>query len=96
MPGRNVPALDSVWEVGPRRDEDDGGSPAAIVPGQAIPMSGSKWKEELTGIQNFSEMPVALNSYVSYLEDELDVPIGIVSVGPDRKQTILKAELSTS
>ena len=54
------------------------------------------WKEELTGIQDFTEMPLALNNYVSYLEEHLKVPIGIVSVGPDRKQTILKTELSAS
>jgi adenylosuccinate synthase len=35
-----------------------------------------------------SQMPKALNDYIEFLEKELEVPIKIVSVGPDRKQTI--------
>lgn len=46
------------------------------------------WKKELTGITNEEDFPSELSSYVAYLEKELNVPITIVSVGPDRKQTI--------
>jgi adenylosuccinate synthase len=46
------------------------------------------WKKELTGITNEEDFPAELSSYVAYLEKELNVPITIVSVGPDRKQTI--------
>lgn len=46
------------------------------------------WKEDLTKMTNESELPQALNDYISFLEKELEVPIKIVSVGPDRKQTI--------
>ncbi|MFZ0489997.1 MAG: adenylosuccinate synthetase, partial [Salegentibacter sp.] len=35
-----------------------------------------------------SELPAEFNAYVDFLEKELEVPISIVSVGPDRKQTI--------
>jgi len=48
------------------------------------------WKEDLTGMTEPSELPEELKSYISFLEDELEVPIGIVSVGPDRTQTILR------
>jgi len=34
------------------------------------------------------EFPKELNDYISFLEKELETPISIVSVGPDRKQTI--------
>ena len=56
----------------------------------------SGWNQELDGIQDFSEMPSALQSYVDYLEECLKVPIGIVSVGPDRKQTVFKTSISAS
>lgn len=46
------------------------------------------WKEDLTKMTNESELPKALNDYIDFLEKELEVPIKIVSVGPDRKQTI--------
>ena len=46
------------------------------------------WKEDLTGMTQASELPEELKAYISFLEEELEVPIGIVSVRPDRTQTI--------
>lgn len=37
-----------------------------------------------------SQLPKELNGYIDFLEKELDTPIKIVSVGPDRKQTIFR------
>jgi adenylosuccinate synthase len=46
------------------------------------------WEEDLTQLTSESELPENFMSYVSFLEKELEVPISIISVGPDRKQTI--------
>ncbi len=46
------------------------------------------WSEDLTGMTEASQLPKALNDYIDYLEKELETPIKIVSVGPDRTQTI--------
>jgi len=46
------------------------------------------WKEDLTKMRNPSEFPKELNDYIDFLEKELEIPIKIVSVGPDRTQTI--------
>jgi len=46
------------------------------------------WKEDLTGLTDMSDLPKELIDYVAYLEKELETPITIVSVGPDRTQTI--------
>lgn len=46
------------------------------------------WKEDLTKMTAASQLPKALNDYIAYLEKELEIPIKIVSVGPDRTQTI--------
>jgi adenylosuccinate synthase len=46
------------------------------------------WNCDLTQLQNFENAPEALKNYVSYLEQKLEVPIKVVSVGPDRKQTL--------
>ncbi len=46
------------------------------------------WAQDLTKMTNAKELPAALNSYIDFLEKELEVPIKIVSVGPDRTQTI--------
>jgi adenylosuccinate synthase len=48
------------------------------------------WKEDLTQMDNDSQLPKELNDYIDYLEKELEIPIKIVSVGPDRKQTIFR------
>ncbi|SFJ06015.1 adenylosuccinate synthase [Olleya namhaensis] len=46
------------------------------------------WSEDLTEMSEASQLPKELNDYISFLEEELEIPIKIVSVGPDRKQTI--------
>lgn len=46
------------------------------------------WKEDLTGISSEEEFPKELNTYIEFLEKALEVPVKIVSVGPDRTQTI--------
>ena len=51
------------------------------------------WKTDLTKLSSIEEIPSELNSYVEYLEQELNVPITIVSVGPDRKQTLLRGKV---
>jgi len=48
------------------------------------------WRTDLTKLSDISEIPKELNNYVAYLEQELNVPITIISVGPDRKQTLLR------
>jgi len=48
------------------------------------------WKEDLTKMNDYSQLPSQLNDYIDFLEKELEIPITIVSVGPDRKQTIFR------
>jgi len=46
------------------------------------------WEKDLTKMTNAEQLPETLMEYIDYLETELEIPIKIVSVGPDRKQTI--------
>ena len=48
------------------------------------------WKEDLTNMTEESEFPQEFKDYITFIEKELEVPIKIVSVGPDRKQTIMR------
>ncbi|MBP6230431.1 MAG: adenylosuccinate synthase [Paludibacteraceae bacterium] len=48
------------------------------------------WKTDMSKMQKESQFPLKFNDYLDFLEDELEVPIRIVSVGPDREQTILR------
>lgn len=49
------------------------------------------WSGDLTGVTDEAGIPQELRAYIAYIEKALGVPITIVSVGPDRTQTILRA-----
>ena len=48
------------------------------------------WKADLTGMSSYDELPNELKTYIDFIEKEVEVPIKIVSVGPNRMQTIHK------
>ncbi len=48
------------------------------------------WKTDMTKMKSEDEFPEEFNAYLTFLEEELGVPIKIVSVGPDREQTIVR------
>ncbi|MBX2960197.1 MAG: adenylosuccinate synthase [Flavobacteriales bacterium] len=48
------------------------------------------WKTDLTKLASINQLPTELNQYIEYLEQELNVPISMVSVGPDRTQTLMR------
>lgn len=48
------------------------------------------WNCDLTHVTSADQMPPALHDYIRFIEKETGVPISIVSVGPDRRQTILR------
>lgn len=48
------------------------------------------WSDDLTEMDDYATLPDSLKSYVEFIEAEVGLPIDIVSVGPDRKQTIIK------
>ena len=46
------------------------------------------WHCDLTDLDTYASAPAPLKSYVDYLEAQLNIPIRVISVGPDRKQTL--------
>lgn len=46
------------------------------------------WKTSLSNVTSKEEFPKAFKDYIQFLEEQLQTPIAIISVGPDRKQTI--------
>ncbi|WP_181305947.1 adenylosuccinate synthase [Rufibacter sp. XAAS-G3-1] len=53
-----------------------------------ITMKG--WGEELRKYESYNALPKAVLEYVAYLEEQLNVSVNIISVGPDRKSTLVK------
>ncbi|HHC80188.1 MAG TPA: adenylosuccinate synthase [Flavobacteriia bacterium] len=48
------------------------------------------WQADLTALESASQLPENLLAYIDFIEKEVAVPIKIVSVGPDRKQTVFR------
>lgn len=48
------------------------------------------WDTNISNIDSYDKLPIEFREYLNYIENEVKVPIKIVSVGPDREQTILR------
>lgn len=48
------------------------------------------WKTSLSAVRSEKDFPKAFADYIAYLEKALDAPIRIVSVGPDREETVMR------
>jgi adenylosuccinate synthase len=48
------------------------------------------WKENISVLDSFEKLPKNLKSYIQLIEKETGVPVRIISVGPDRKETIFR------
>jgi len=55
---------------------------------QPIMIETPGWKEDITGVKSFDQLPKAAKDYLNLISELTKTPIGIFSVGPDRKQTI--------
>src|SRR5690606_3020987 len=66
--------------------------PYNIEPENVEPIYVEKkgWNADLTGMTSYEEFPAELKEYIEFIEKELEVPIKVISVGPDRTQTIIK------
>ncbi|WP_300490145.1 adenylosuccinate synthase [Flavobacterium sp.] len=66
--------------------------PYNIEPENVTPVYVAKkgWKADLTGMTTYEQLPAELKEYIEFIESEVEVPIKVISVGPDRTQTILK------
>jgi adenylosuccinate synthase len=66
--------------------------PYNIEPENVSPIYVEKkgWKADLTGMTSYEELPSELKEYVEFIEKFVEVPIKVISVGPDRTQTIMK------
>ena len=51
------------------------------------------WKEDISSIRNYDELPLNCRRYLETIEEKLGVKIAMVSVGPDKEATILREEL---
>lgn len=64
--------------------------PYSIEPAEVTPVYEDLpgWHSDLTKLSSKEQLPKALADYVKYIEKAVEVPVSIVSIGPDRTQTI--------
>lgn len=49
------------------------------------------WNEDIKDCRDFAKLPENARAYIEFIENELEVPAGIISVGPKREQTIIRS-----
>lgn len=52
------------------------------------------WNSDLTGMRSMESLPVEVTDYIAFIEQQLEIPVTFVSVGPDRTQTIIRNRVS--
>lgn len=48
------------------------------------------WKTDMTNFISEEQFPIEFSNYIKFLEEQLETPIKIISIGPDRNQTIIR------
>lgn len=51
------------------------------------------WKEDITEVENYEDLPENAKAYINRIEELTNLPVSIVSVGPKRKQTIIRQDI---
>ena len=80
-----------AYEIDGRRIDTWPSSGAALARATPIYDEYPGWSEPINGVRSLSDLPENARRYVSALEDHAGVPIVLVSVGPERTQTIERA-----
>jgi len=60
---------------------------------QPVYQTLSGWNEEISHIRTFEKLPIEVKSYVNFLKTNLDIDVGVLSVGPLREQTLFISSL---
>jgi len=64
--------------------------PVVLEQAQPILERLEPWTENITGVRRFRDLPRAARAYVKRVEEVIGAPVRIISVGPDREQTIFR------
>ena len=83
--------LGVAYDVGGRRVDHWPSSASAIADATPIYEDFPGWEEPLSGVRSLADLPDNARRYLSALEEMAGVPIVLVSVGPERTQTIERA-----
>ena len=79
------------YRVGRKRLETFPDDPQVLAEAEPILETIEPWKENISGARSFEELPRAARDYVERVEELVGAPVMLISVGPDREQTIFRS-----
>jgi len=79
------------YKVGGKTLKEFPDDPAALQEAKPILESLEPWTEDISGARSFKQLPRATRAYVRRVEEIIGAPVRMISVGPDREQTIFRS-----
>ena len=81
------------YEVNGRDTRDLPSCPEELRSARPVMRSVPGWTEDISGVRRFDELPASAQQYVQTISELVERPVQLVSVGPDRDQTIVMTPL---
>ena len=81
------------YEVNGRGTRDLPSCPEELRSARPVMRSVPGWTEDISGVRKFDELPTSAQQYVQTISELVERPVQLVSVGPDRDQTIVMRPL---
>lgn len=88
LSGLDTVKICSSYKIDNKIIENYPSSPGEITKARPIYIEVPGWKEDITQYKKKEELPKAALAYIQLLEEQLKIPIDVISVGPDRNQSI--------
>jgi adenylosuccinate synthase len=82
----------TAYRIGGAETRDFPAERAALEEAEPVLMTLPGWKTSTVGCLAFEDLPPAARGYVAFIEEYLEAPVGLVSTGPRREETILRNE----
>jgi adenylosuccinate synthase len=80
----------TAWRIDGKLTHDFPMTLDEVARAEAIYEALPGWSEDITGVREYARLPDAARRYVERIEALVGVPIDVISVGPDRDQTLLR------
>ncbi|MEQ1876871.1 MAG: adenylosuccinate synthase [Bdellovibrionia bacterium] len=78
----------NAYEIDGKTTEEYPTSTEALARAKPVLQSFQGWQEDITQARSVRDLPKAAQDYIGFISSELAIPIDVVSVGPDRDQTL--------
>ncbi len=84
----------TAYRIGSRTVETMPASGLDLARAEPIYEELPGWRSDTAGVRRFEDLPKAAQEYVQFIEEKLEVPLRLISVGPEREQAITMRQLS--